>query len=515
MDALQVLLIFLIGTKSMWDRLFVRKPIDVAHASGLKRVLGPVELTMLGIGAIIGTGIFVLTGTAAAGSPGHDGAGPAIVISFIVTGFACGLAAMCYAEFAAMVPISGSAYTYAYSSFGELIAWIIGWDLILEYAVGNIAVAIGWSGYFNNLLVHFGIHLPPWLLIDPMSAHHAALEGSNAAPETIELARAAIDNAPFLGFPLIVNLPAVIIVLIVTALLVYGIRESARVNAGLVFLKIGLIALFLFFGLRHVDFATNWVNFAPHGWNGIMTGSAIIFFAYIGFDAVSTTAEEAKNPQRDLPIGMIVSLVVCTILYIAVATVLTGMVPLNVLANEKPVAAALNFVGEQNVATIISLGAVLSITSVLVVMQMGQTRVFFSMSRDGLLPAALSRVHPGFGTPVFSTIVTGLFVAIPAGFIDINLAAELTNIGTLFAFVLVAIGIMILRVKNPNQKRGFQVPFVWVLAPVCVVICCYLMISLPWPTWVRFAVWMMIGVVVYFLYGFHRSKLQGKLRQSS
>ncbi len=502
----------------MLSQLFARKSVDVQKDHGLKRVLGPVELTLFGIGAIIGTGIFVLTGTAAAGSPGHLGAGPAIIISFIVTAVACGFAALCYAEFAAMVPASGSAYTYAYSSFGELVAWIIGWDLILEYAVGNIAVAIGWSGYLNSVFHHFGIHLPAWLTVDPMTANQLAgmsaevAGAANISMDQVELAQQAIANAPNIGFPIIFNLPAVFIVLFVTALLVYGIKESARVNAGLVVLKLGLIALFLWFGLKYIDYETNWHTFAPNGWKGIMTGSALIFFAYIGFDAVSTTAEEAKNPQRDLPIGMIASLIICTVLYIAVAAVLTGMVPLGVLNNEKPVAAALNAVGENNVATLISLGAVLSITSVLVVMQMAQTRIFYVMSRDGLLPKFLSHVDPRFGTPMICTVLTGVVVAIPAALIDIGAAAELTNIGTLFAFVLVAGGVLMLRKLEPNKKRGFRVPFAQLVCPACILICLYLMFSLPGLTWIRFFVWMAIGAVVYFCYGFHHSKLHQENR---
>ncbi|MEZ6095890.1 MAG: amino acid permease [Pirellulaceae bacterium] len=337
-------------------QLFARKKISTDVDHGLKRVLGPLELTLFGVGAIIGTGIFVLTGTAAAGSEGHLGAGPAIVISFVITAVACGLAALCYAEFASMVPVSGSAYTYAYASFGELAAWVIGWDLILEYAVGNIAVAIGWSGYFTHVFEYFGVHLPVWLTMDPMTANRFAAGGENITSEQIELGKHALESAPYLGFPLVFNLPAMTIVFLVTALLIVGVKESAKVNNWLVFLKLGLIALFLFFGIRHVDFGTHWQAFAPNGFSGIMTGSALIFFAYIGFDAVSTTAEEAKNPQRDLPIGMIASLIICTVLYIAVAAVLTGMVPLETLNNEKPVAAALTAVGESRIATVISLG---------------------------------------------------------------------------------------------------------------------------------------------------------------
>jgi APA family basic amino acid/polyamine antiporter len=471
---------------------------------------------MLGIGAIIGTGIFVLTGTAAAGGANHVGAGPAIVISFIVVAVACALAALCYGEFASMIPIAGSAYTYAYASFGELMAWIIGWDLILEYAVGNIAVAIGWSGYFAQFLEGvFGVHFPAWLAIDPMTAHNALADPEKYGAAT-DVAREAFATAPNLGFPFIVNLPAFLVVMFVTALLVYGVKESARLNTGLVFLKLGLIGLFLFVGIQHVDFAAHWSGetaagvsrFAPSGWSGIMTGAALIFFAYIGFDAVSTTAEEAKNPQRDLPLGMIASLLICTVLYIAVAAVLTGMVPLDVLRNAHPVAAALESVGASTSAAVISFGASLAIVSVLLVMQYGQTRIFFSMSRDGLLPRVFSRVHPRFRTPALSTILTGLIVGVFAALIDINVAAELSNIGTLFAFVLVAGGVMILRVKDPGRHRGFRVPLVWVVAPLCIAICFYLMTALTRVTWERFAIWLVVGLALYFFYGARHSALR-------
>ena len=495
---------------------------DGGHGAGLRRTLGPLQLTMLGIGAIIGTGIFALTGTAAAGGADHIGAGPAIVISFLVLAVACGLAALCYAEFASMIPISGSAYTYAYASFGELVAWIIGWDLILEYAVGNIAVAISWSGYFKDFLSKaFHLDFPAWLAIDPVTVHNAiANPTSEAYSGVVDLAREALATAPNVGFPIIVNLPAVLITFLITGLLVYGVKESANLNTGLVFLKIGLIALFLFVGFQYLDVDAFWSGpanpanplgpskFSPNGWAGIMSGSALIFFAYIGFDAVSTTAEEAKNPQRDLPVGMIASLIVCTVLYIAVSAVLTGMVPLQTLANSHPVSAALEAVGRPGIATIISLGASLAFVSVLLVFQYGQTRIFYSMSRDGLLPPAFSRIHPRFRTPVFATIVTGLFVAIPAGLIDINIAAELTNIGTLFAFTLVAGGVLLLRYKDPERKRGFRIAFVWPVAVGCMAICIYLMTALTRVTWERFVIWLVIGLVIYFLYGAKHSTLR-------
>lgn len=453
-----------------------------AGESKLKRSLGAFQLTMLGIGAIIGTGIFVLTGAAAAGTAHADGAGPALTISFIITGFACGLAALCYAEFASMIPISGSAYTYSYASFGELIAWIIGWDLVLEYAVGNIAVAIGWSAYFGALMNGWGIHLPEYLTTDLITGMGKGM-----------------------GFS--INLPAFLITMFVTALLVRGTKESANVNAFLVIVKLILIAAFLIFGLPHFNPSVHWTEFAPNGWQGIMTGAALVFFAYVGFDAVSTTAEEAKNPQKDLPIGMIASLLICTILYIAVAAVLTGMVPLEQLGNAKPVVAALESVGEHSVAAFIAFGVTFTMPSVLLVMQLGQIRVFYAMSRDGLLPKAFSKVHEKFQTPAISTVIVGTFVAVFAALIDIGAAAELTNIGTLFAFVLVAIGVWILRVQDPQRERKFKVPIYQVVCALTVIVCGYLMIALPLETWKRFFFWLMAGILIYYLYGFHNSTL--------
>lgn len=480
----------------MLQQLFRRKAVTLPpeHGPGLRRVLGPFQLTMLGIGAIIGTGIFVLTGTAAAGGAGHVGAGPALMVSFLLTALACGLAALCYAEFASMIPVAGSAYTYAYASFGELIAWIIGWDLILEYAVGNVAVAIGWSGYFQGLLAGLGVHLPAWLSMDPMTASHAAPEVFAAAPHLF-------------GLPLVLNLPAVLIVLVITGVLCIGIQESARANTVLVGLKLAMIALFLWVGLGHVD-AVHWTPFAPNGWDGIVTGAALIFFAYIGFDAVSTTAEEAKDPQRNLPIGIIASLLVCTVLYVAVTVVLTGMVPVQALANAEPVAAALRAVGAERVAAFISAGAVISMASVLLVMQLGQTRIFFAMSRDGLLPRRFSQVHPRFRTPVLPTLLTGLVVALAAGLLDISAAAELTNIGTLFAFVLVSGGVWWLRVQAPEQPRGFRVPLVPYVPIAAMGTCFYLMLGLPRVTWERFGLWLAVGLAVYFLYSFYHSRLR-------
>ncbi len=479
----------------LWRELYRRKSVVENAESGpqLKRVLGPLQLTMLGVGAVIGTGIFVLTGTAAAGGHGHVGAGPALMVSFVVTGIACGLAALCYAEFASMLPVAGSAYTYAYATFGELVAWIIGWDLILEYAVGNVAVAIGWSGYFQGLLYAWGWALPRWLGMDPITASHTAPEVFAAAPHV-------------LGIPIVINLPAVVIVLLITLLLVVGIQESARANTVLVMIKLAMIALFIFVGVQHIEPA-NYRPFAPNGWGGIMTGAALIFFAYIGFDAVSTTAEEAKDPQRTLPIGIISSLIVCTILYIVVTVVLTGIIPTSLLNNPEPVAAALRYVGADWAASIISAGAILSISSVLLVMQLGQSRIFFAMSRDGLLPARMGRVHPRFHTPVAPTIATGVLVAFAAGLIDISAAAELTNIGTLFAFIIVAGGVWFLRILEPDRPRRFRVPLVPFVPIATIAICFYLTLGLPVVTWERFGIWLALGLLVYFLYGRRHSRL--------
>ncbi len=407
--------------------LFLRKTLDELKKESeepehrLKRVLGPLELIALGIGAIVGAGIFAVTGTAAAGSAHHIGAGPALVISFIVTAIACGFSAFAYSEFSSMIPISGSAYTYSYATMGEFIAWIIGWDLILEYAVGNVAVAVSWAGYFKEFLRGFGIDIPIYLAVDYRTALREGL----------------IENAPhILGIPIVFNFPAVAIVAFLTIILVIGIKESTAFNNLMVAIKIGIILLFIAVGALYVK-PENWTPFAPNGWKGIMTGAALVFFAYIGFDAITTAAEETKNPKRDLPIGIIGSLVLTTILYIAVALVLTGIVPFSMLATAEPLATALNAINLNWVAGIVSFGAIVATTAVLLVFQLGQPRIFFSMARDGLLPKYFASVHPKFKTPHVTTIWTGVFVGFFAAFVDINEAVELTNIGTLFAFVLV------------------------------------------------------------------------------
>jgi APA family basic amino acid/polyamine antiporter len=473
---------------------------DVEKGKHLKRTLTALDLTLLGIGAIIGTGIFVLTGTAAANQ-----AGPAITLSYVLAGLACGFAALCYAEFAAMIPIAGSAYAYAYATLGEIIAWMIGWDLILEYAVASMTVSIGWSGYFQRILAGLGWTLPAWMC---------------AAPGTMPGA--------------VINLPAIFIVLAITALLVVGIRESVRFNAVIVAIKLTAVAFFILAGFRYVE-PHNWAPFAPYGWSGVMAAAAVVFFAYIGFDAVSTTAEETKNPARDLPIGIIASLVICTVLYIVVAGILAGImpvaqyrtsaaalpgVPIVPLAESTaflnaPVAYALHVIGLDGWSFLISAGAVAGITSVLLVMLMGQPRIFFSMSRDRLLPAAVSKVHPRFGTPYVTTIITGIVVAAVAGFTPINAVAEMTSIGTLFAFVVVCCAVVMLRVKRPDARRPFRVPLGFLFPVLGVLSCLYLMLSLPAITWVRFLVWLDLGMMIYWFYGRTHSPLADRAEQAA
>jgi APA family basic amino acid/polyamine antiporter len=466
---------------------------DAEHGGkALKRTLSALDLTLLGIGAIIGTGIFVLTGTAAANQ-----AGPGIVLSYVLAGTACGFAALCYAEFAAMIPISGSAYTYAYATLGEIFAWMIGWDLILEYAVGSMTVAVGWSGYFQRILAGFGIHLPAWM---------------TASPDT------AVGS--------LINLPAVLIVLAIMVLLVIGVRESARFNAVMVAIKLAAVAFFIVMGVSYVK-PENWSPLMPYGISGVATGAAVVFFAYIGFDAVSTTAEEAKNPSRDLPIGIIASLVICTVLYLVVAGILSGIIPVTHYRSleaglpgvtivppaesmaflNAPVAYALHVINLDWAAGLVSAGAVAGITSVLLVMLMSQPRIFFAMSRDRLLPAGVSKVHPTFRTPYITTIITCVIVAAVAGFVPINILGEMTSIGTLFAFVVVSLAVIILRVKRPEARRPFRVPLGFTIPIAGVIFCVYLMVSLSVMTWVRFLVWLDAGMVIYWFYGRTHSPL--------
>ncbi len=495
------------------DRL-VGETADPQHQ--LRRVLGPVQLTMLGVGAIVGAGIFSTVGTAAAGGSEHVGAGPALVVSFLVVAIACGFAGLCYAEFAAMVPVSGSAYTYAYATLGELAAWLIGWDLILEYAISNAAVAVSWSAYFQTLLATFHLHLPAWLGTDYRSAVQAAAQlaaaqSANTDPAALGAGvlhdAEALRLAPrLLGIPLVFNLPAFAIVVLITWVVLVGIRETAGFNTGLVIAKLAIILFFLGLGAMYIR-PENWAPFAPNGVKGISSAAAIIFFAYIGFDAVSTAAEETRNPQRDMPIGILGSLVICTVLYVAVAFVLTGMAKWDTLGNAEPLASVFTARGMTWTAGIIALGAVLATTSALVPYQAGQPRIFFAMARDGLLPAWAAKVHPRFRTPHVTTLITGVLVAICSSLANINELVELTNIGTLFAFVLVAAGIIILRRKEPDRARPFRTPLVpWV--PLGAIACCvYLMCELPAVTWLRFFLWMVAGLGLYGLYGLRRSKL--------
>ena len=459
----------------------------------LKKVLGPWQLIGLGIGAIIGAGIFASIGTAAAGDALRLGAGPAISLSFVVTAIACGFAALCYSEFTAMVPISGSAYTYSYATMGELVAWIIGWDLIIEYAVGNVAVAISWSGYFVQLLSGIGIHFPTWITTD--------LRTALASPDILAA-------APHLGsIPIVFNLPAALIVLLITAILVIGIRESARFNSIIVFVKLITLALFVGVGLFYIK-PENWHPFMPNGWKGVQVGAAVVFFAYIGFDAVSTCAEECKNPTRDMPIGIIGSLVICTLIYVVVAVVLTGLLPYTELGVKEPLTLALVKIGQNNFAGVVSFGAVIALTAVLLVFQLGQPRIFFSMARDGLLPAWCAKVHPKYRTPYITTIITGVVVALFSAFASIDEMVDLTNIGTLFAFILVCVGIIILRYRDPERPRPFRTPFSPLVPLLGVASCIYLMTGLPQITWIRFGVWLLVGIVFYLSYGLKHSKLR-------
>ncbi|MGC8763673.1 MAG: amino acid permease [Acidobacteriota bacterium] len=463
-----------------------------ASEGRLKRVLGPVDLIALGIGAVIGAGIFALVGTAAAGDATRPGAGPAIVLSFLLTGLACAFSGLCYAEMASMVPIAGSAYTYAYATLGEVVAWIIGWDLILEYAVGNVAVAVSWSGYFCELLRGLGVEFPRWLATDLRTALQTP---------------AILEAAPrFFGLPVVFNLPAVSIVAFLTVLLVLGIRESARFNAAMVGVKLLVLGFFVFTGLKFVR-PENWHPFAPNGWAGIQAGAAVIFFAYIGFDAVSTAAEECRRPERDLPIGILGSLAVCTVIYVVVAAVLTGMVPWRELNTAEPLSVAMRVVDRNWAAGVVAFGSVVAHTAVLLVFQLGQPRIFFSMARDGLLPPAFARVHPRFRTPHVTTLLTGLFVGGAACFASLDEMADLCNIGTLSAFFLVCAGVLVLRHREPGRRRPFRTPFVPVVPLLGMASCLYLMAGLPPRAWIRFGLWLAAGLALYFSYGWKRSRM--------
>jgi len=454
----------------------------------LKRALGATNLTALGIGAIIGTGIFVLTGTVAA-----QNAGPAVVLSFVLAGVASIFAALCYSEFASLVPMAGSAYTYGYATLGEVFAWIIGWDLILEYALGAVTVSIGWSGYVVSFLHDIGINIPAQL--------------SAARGTLITLADGTQVAAMF-------NLPAVIIIGIVTLLLVIGIKESANANNVIVIIKVAVVLLFIV-GAAHAVNPANWHPFMPpstgvrgqFGWSGVMQGAGIVFFAYIGFDAVSTAAQEAKNPQRDMPIGIIGSLLICTVLYILVSGLATGIMSYRDLNVPDPIAVAADHAGLGWMSSLIKLGAIAGLSSVILVMLLGQSRILWTMADDGLMPEFVSKVHPKFRTPWITTIVTGAVVAFFAAILPIRDAASLVSIGTLLAFVIVSVGVLVLRVREPELVRRFKAPAVWFVAPMGALSALYLMISLPWRTWERLIIWFVIGMVIYFFYGVRRSKL--------
>jgi len=481
---------------------------------GLRRALGPLQITLLGIGAIIGAGIFATIGTAAAGDASRPGAGPALMLSFVITAIVCGFTALCYAELASMVPISGSAYTYAYATLGEIVAWIIGWDLIIEYAVGNIAVAISWANYFKTFVRGFGVVIPDWMSMDYRTAARI-VDASGVS--------AVYRDAPHVfGVPIVFNLPAVLIVAAITAVLVWGIRESARFNAVMVGIKLVVLAFFVVVGCFWIK-PENWTPFAPNGFMGISAGAAIVFFAYIGFDAVSTVAEETRDPQRSLPVGILASLAVCTVVYVVVAAVFTGLISYPDLSatlatqQAEPLTLALQHASPKLgfAVGIVAFGSVIAHTAVLLVFQLGQPRIFFSMARDGLLPPAFYKVHPRFRTPHVATILTGLFVGGFAAVASLDEMVDLTNIGTLFAFILVCAGTIVLRRKDPDRPRPFRVPGGIVLPVLGIVSCLYLIYFLPPTSWLRFAAWLNFGFVIYVGYGAVHSRLTGVLASGS
>jgi APA family basic amino acid/polyamine antiporter len=495
--------------------LLVRKPIaalvpEGSEGSGMRRELGAGDLIMLSIGAVIGAGIFASLGTAAAGEILPDGtivrygAGPALVISFILLGGVCGLAALCYAELSAMIPQAGSAYAYSYATLGEIIAWIIGWDLILEYAVGNVAVAIAWSGYFVSLVSGFGITFPGWMT----HGYWQVMKSSDPA------VHALADSAPSVfGVPVLMNLPALAIVIFITWLLLRGVKESQRANNVMVVIKLLVLALFVIVGSQHINPA-NYHPFAPNGFKGIHQGAAIVFFAYIGFDAISTAAEETKNPQKNLPLGLLGGLGICTLIYVIVGAVATGIVPYQELKSADPLAKALTLAGLSTASWIVSAGAVVSMSAVLLVFQYGQPRIFYSMARDGLLPRWAAKINPKTRVPAVATTVTGVFVAIGATFADDAATYDLTNIGTLAAFTLVCAGVLALRVREPERHRPFRVPFVWPVGILGVVACIYTMMGLPASAWILFAIWLVIGLLLYFAYGYRNSVLRSGISRT-
>ncbi len=498
--------------------LFRRKPLDVLiaeggdEAHGLKKALTAGDLLALGIGAIIGAGIFATLGSATSGGTGLPPAGPGVVVSILITAVACGFCGLCYAEFASLVPVAGSAYTYSYATLGELVAWIIGWDLILEYAVGNVAVAISWAAYFRQLVAGFGVHIPAWMATDWRSAAMAAKAVADSGlaslgPEQRVGYEAFLQHPTLLGVPLVFNLLAASITALITWILVIGVKESARVNDVIVVLKVATLVFFVVVGAFWVKPA-NWHPFFPGGLHGVWTGASLIFFAYIGFDAISTAAEECKDPGRDMPRGILGSLLVCTVLYVGAALVLTGIIPFAQLKGvADPLAAALSYAKQGWAAGILAFGAVVAMTSVLLVFQLGQPRILMAMSRDGLLGPWFGKIHARYRTPHAATILTGLFVAFFSAVANIDEIVQLTNIGTLFAFVLVCIGILVLRVREPGRPRKFRVPLSPFTPLLGIAMCLALMAGLPLLTWVRFVLWLLVGLAIYFAYGARRSRL--------
>jgi len=487
--------------------VFRKKNPDVliqgANNNKLKRSLTAFDLTILGIGGVIGAGIFALSGIAAAGTSSYVGAGPAVIISLILAATACCLAALCYAEFAAMIPVAGSAYTYTYATLGELSAWFIGWMLMLEYAIGNITVASSWSGYLMNFLSGFKGVLPHFITNPPLWLIH---QYSIAVEKYKEAGLNPAQHIPHIGsIPICLDLPAIFIIAVVTAFLYVGIKESTKMAFTMVLVKLIVICLFIGVGAFYVK-PENWVPFAPNGIKGILTGAYLLFFAYIGFDAVSTAAEETKNPQRDLPIGILASLAICTILYMAVAAVLTGMVPMHLIDTHAPIAAAMKAVNQNWIAGFISIGAIAGLASVLLVLQLGATRILYAMSRDKLLPDVFSSIHPKFHTPHLNTIILGGMIALLSLFLDLKASAELCNIGTFTAFLMVCVGVLVLRKTDPTRHRPFKVPFSPVTPALGALICLLLIIGgLPtFKTLIMFGIWIGIGMTIYFTYGYKK-----------
>src|SRR6266849_1274191 len=527
----------------MGNPLFAKKPLSMLMAEAkeagehsLKRTLGPFQLTALGVGAVIGAGIFVLSGLGA-----HYG-GPGLMLSFVLSGLGCAFAALCYAEFAARIPLAGSAYTYAYATLGEIFAWIIGWDLTLEYAMGASTVSSGWSNHFIELLNIFHIRMPLWLAYDHWTGLHTAenivarqmaqtsdstlVPGTQAfldkvtaimgaqSPDLLQRAHDLLGAPHLFGYEIGINVPAFVIAMVITAILAIGIKESARFNATIVTIKVAVVLFVIGLGIRYVNAAnwgSDWSTFAPYGFSGIGAGAAYIFFAYIGFDAVSTTAQEAKNPQRDLPIGIIVSLLICTVLYILVAAVLTGMVPWHDVNIEAPIARAFLDRGLTKASYLITAGALAGLTSVMLVMLLGQTRVLYSMAKDGLLPKGFfAAIHPKFRTPYKNTILVGLLAAIVGSLTPIDDIGKMVNIGTLLAFVIVCIAVLVLRSTNPGQPRPFRTPWVPVVPVLGIGFNGYMMYKLGWINWARLIIWLVIGLVIYFTYSRHHSRISGR-----